>query len=628
MHSLAAAAQSGFIEYLERVWLIFEVVIGIGFMIFIHELGHFFAAKWAGVRVEAFALGFGPKLFGFKRGDTLYKLCLIPLGGFVKMAGENPGEDLTGAPDELPSKTPFQRMVIFGAGVFMNFLFAFLTFPIIFAIGVPFVDPAVGASDDGGPAWKSGLRPGDKFLEINDNTIYEFHDILLNIALSNRDTASVLLERDGRKLVQEIVPEKNEDAGFQQIGISAPAYYEVTVDPEGPAARAGMRTGDRIITIDGVDPEEWYDTRTRYREGEVVITALRPGAPGDEEITFRYEPEKKLFPERKLIGIQPRYNLVKGLRGRLLEFEGGLREGDAILRIGGRPIYLREDLEAALRKAPLEFTVLRPGGGSDPETAEETRRRLSFSYGDEWRGALLTDLAVENFQDTNDVAVTPGRAVWDLGYRGGIVIHALNGEPVDSYRSIVEAIGESDEDTFELSVTRSGEAGGDGAGAAREKLTVTAMPMDMIDLGLDVVKKPILLTRKLNILDACAAGFNCAVYQVKNCYLTLSRILSRDVDAKNLGGIITIGRATYSFAEMGLARLFFFLAILSINLGFINILPIPILDGGHLMFLVIEKIKGSPVNEKVMGYSQIVGLVLILALLLYVTYNDILRLFN
>jgi regulator of sigma E protease len=113
---------------------------------------------------------------------------------------------------------------------------------------------------------------------------------------------------------------------------------------------------------------------------------------------------------------------------------------------------------------------------------------------------------------------------------------------------------------------------------------------------------------------------------IKTCYLTLSRILTGDVAGKNLGGIITIGRATYNFAELGLAKLFFFLAILSINLGFLNILPIPILDGGHLLFLLIEKIKGSPVNEKVMGYSQIVGLAFILALLIYVTYNDILRL--
>jgi regulator of sigma E protease len=136
-------------------------------------------------------------------------------------------------------------------------------------------------------------------------------------------------------------------------------------------------------------------------------------------------------------------------------------------------------------------------------------------------------------------------------------------------------------------------------------------------------------TLKLNVPDAIKAGFNCAIYMVKTCYLTLHRMLiTRDVSSKNLGGIITIAQASYTFAELGLAKLFFFLAILSVNLGFLNILPIPILDGGHLLFLLIEKIKGSPVNDRIMGYAQIVGLAFILFLMLFVTWNDIQRLLN
>ena len=223
------------------------------------------------------------------------------------------------------------------------------------------------------------------------------------------------------------------------------------------------------------------------------------------------------------------------------------------------------------------------------------------------------------------VAVTKGRpietiqALWDLGLRGGVTVHAVNGTETGTFDEIVDAINSSPDKDYTLTVTRHG-------AAEREELMVTAKAAETPNWGFDF--KPHILIRNLNAIEASKAGFNCAIYQIKTCYLTLSRILSRDVSAKNIGGIITISVATHSFAQLGLARLFFFLAILSINLGFINILPIPVLDGGHLMFLLIEKIKGSPVNEKVMGYSQIVGLVLILALLVYVTYNDILRLFN
>ena len=113
---------------------------------------------------------------------------------------------------------------------------------------------------------------------------------------------------------------------------------------------------------------------------------------------------------------------------------------------------------------------------------------------------------------------------------------------------------------------------------------------------------------------------------IKQLYVTLKRMVTGDVSAKNLGGIVTISRVSYAVAKEGWAKLFWFLAVLSINLAFINVLPIPVLDGGHLLFLLIERIKGSPVSVKVHNYSQILGLVFVVALMVFVTYNDILRL--
>jgi len=604
------ASEPGFLAFLEKTWLISQVVIGIGLMIFIHELGHFVAAKKTGVRVDTFSLGFGPKLLWFRKGETIYQISLVPLGGYVKMAGENPGEELSGAENELPNKTPGQRMFIFSAGVLMNFIFAFITFPIIFASGVPFVAAEIGHVEEGGPAWKAGIQTGDTILEINGNTVYEFTDIPLNIALAKGD-CEVLLERDGKKETVTVLPEKNEEVGRYQIRVFSPTRYEVKVDAGGPAARAGLEEGDRILSMDGMLPEEWQVERLRTSPSEVTLEVMRSGQAGEEALEMILAPENKELDDSFKIGVQCPVNVVVGLRNDLARQSGKLREDDIIVLAGGRKILARKDLEEALSEAPLTFEVKRPGNGKD-----ET---VLIDYSEEWREALKNDLAMGLNTSANEVVIAPGGALEELGYETGLTVHKINGKPTPTYDDIFDVVQESDGRTFDMTVTPSGDS-------QRKEIKVTAKADTSVDLGFEF--QPYLLTRKLDLIDACKAGFNCSIYMIKTCYLTLSRIISGDVAGKNLGGIVSISVVSYSFAELGIARLFFFLAILSINLGFINILPIPVLDGGHILFLLIEKIKGSPVNEKVMSYSQIVGVVLILALLVYVTYNDILRLFN
>ena len=112
---------------------------------------------------------------------------------------------------------------------------------------------------------------------------------------------------------------------------------------------------------------------------------------------------------------------------------------------------------------------------------------------------------------------------------------------------------------------------------------------------------------------------------LKDGWLTLKRMMLAEVSTKNLGGIISISYVSYAVAESGLSKLFYFLCLLSVNLAFVNVLPIPLLDGGHLLFLLLEKIKGSPVSDRVLGYSQMIGLVLLVGLMVYVTYNDLMR---
>ncbi len=607
---MAAITFADIIAYLERTWLTLEVILGIGLMIFIHELGHFIAAKKAGVRVETFSLGFGPVLYGFMKGDTHYRISLIPLGGYVKMAGENPGEDLSGAPDELPSKTPFQKMMIFSAGVLMNFLFAFITFPVIFATGVPFVSPEVGRVVPGGPAWKAGILEGDKFLEINGNTIYEFHDIPLNIALAKSGTSRILLERNGEKIEREVLPEKDGEAGRYKISISSPTRYEVILERGGAAEKAGMIDGDRVVAINGVAPDEWFDEPPDSGE-PIFFEVVRISDGKEERLSFNIEPEWKEVKKMRRIGVRVPLNKVRALRGALARpreiFRESLQVGDVILSIGEKKIFRQNELIEALEKEPLVFQVSRSG------------KTIPIEYEEKWRPILINDLAMEHNFESSFSAVDSGSALGDLGLRDGVTILSVDGVETSSFKDLSKIFRSSEKKEHLLTLSRSGSE-------KKESIHIASRPYMTMDLGIDF--RPYLLTRKLSVFEAMKAGFICAIYQVKACYLTLSRIISGDVAGKNLGGIITISVASYSFAQLGIARLFFFLAILSINLGFINILPIPVLDGGHLLFLLIEKIKGSPLNEKVVGYAQIAGLVLLLALLVYVTYNDFLRLFS
>jgi regulator of sigma E protease len=129
-----------------------------------------------------------------------------------------------------------------------------------------------------------------------------------------------------------------------------------------------------------------------------------------------------------------------------------------------------------------------------------------------------------------------------------------------------------------------------------------------------------------SFVEALQLGTAFSLDLIKQLYVTLKRMVTGDVGAKNLGGIIRIGQVSYEAAQRGPSWFFYLLAMLSLNLAFVNLLPIPVLDGGHLLFLLIEKVKGSPVSSRVFGYSQVVGLVFVLMLVLFVTYNDILRL--
>ena len=272
-------------EFLSQSWNVLQVVLGIGIVIFVHEAGHFLAARWCGVRVEVFSLGFGPKLFGWRRGGTLYQVAAVPLGGYVKMAGEeflSADDDLP--PDDVRAKSVGQRFLIYSGGVIMNVVFALVIFPIIFSIGVPFERPLLGYVQPGGPAWHAGLIGGSEVLQVNGNKVIQGIDVLIEVALSPEGVELEVRDPDdapdGPTRKVHVVPVYDEIAGRYSIGVGARAAldpaYSLDVQPDSPAERAGMQDGDRLVDVKSDLPESPLELRFERRvlEGEPFEVTL------------------------------------------------------------------------------------------------------------------------------------------------------------------------------------------------------------------------------------------------------------------------------------------------------------------------------------------------------------------
>jgi regulator of sigma E protease len=275
---------------------IVSVAFVLGIMILIHEFGHYAAAKFFGVRVEVFSIGFGKRLLGFTRGDTDYRVAAIPLGGYVKMSGENFMESRTGAPYEFMSHPRWQRFIIAFAGPFMNIMLAIVLLTAVFMVRYEhpiYLDkPAViGWVLENSPAAKAGFQPGDRIVHIDgiDNPTWE--DVLPKVILSPNQSLSVIVERDGQQLTKTITPQA---VGPEQLG--SPGWVPdqpntiTELEPNMPAAQAGMKVGDNIVALNGEATRSLPAMIRVLQDNKskpIEVTAVRDG----QELKFTLTPK-------------------------------------------------------------------------------------------------------------------------------------------------------------------------------------------------------------------------------------------------------------------------------------------------------------------------------------------------
>ena len=616
------------------------VVFGIGLVIFVHELGHFMAARWCGARVEIFSLGFGPRLFGWQRGDTMFQVAAVPLGGFVKVAGEYYDGTTEKEEGTLSSLNVPQRFLYYSGGVIMNVIFALVVMPFVMFAGLPAREAIIGTPTPGAAAWEAGVPANSRILSVNGEKIVDFEHLVIAVAVNGKDGVTLDVQppasADGAlPPVQtfELNPQFDEDVGVYRIGL--PAGFNPTaklvVTPESAAAAAGLTSEDCLLSV--VDqPADLSIDKQLIRAvlaGGPMGVSVR-GADGAER-TVTIDPDT-IPSEQKLVGVAPSTTRIESIRttGPAAQLLAALdlRGGDRLLAVNGERVYGGTGIREALLQSPAMGNLT-----LDIERASARMTLEAELDGSVTARALLDDLALSNQQLGTVINVAKNSPAERAKLQDGDEIVTINGITVDSWDGVLENIREAvgNNQSVELLVYRTPE-GAAATGAAPTSLdevrvTLNPEPLPRLDYGFTLAAATTII-RAESMGEAVSQGFTTTKRFFADVWRQLNKMLfSKEISTKNLGGIISISVISSDAASQGMSVLLKFLAILSINLAILNLLPIPILDGGHLLFLLIEGIKGSPVSERTFGYSQVVGLVMIMSLMVYVTYQDIVRWF-
>ncbi len=537
-------------------------VLLLGGLIFFHELGHFLLARAMGVHVVTFSIGFGPTLFSFKgrkKGPmppTEYVIAALPLGGFVKMYGDDPSEDV---PDYARSvsfnhKAVWRRFLIVAAGPAFNLLLPFFLF---FGLGLN-VDKTVpsqaGTVAPDSPAHEAGIRPGDRIVEVEGQPITALWELSRVVSSRPEEAVNVVWERDGQRLSADIrprletesrVPELGLTEQVARIGIGSDYLLPiVTVAPGSPAAQAGVRTFDQVVAVDGQRIE------------------------------------------------------------RLDQLEAALRKAD------GRPATLGLLRPETAPTAGLQVTVAQPVTVTVPP-------------GDGLRGLDSAELVVRN--------VVAGSPAEKIGLRPGDQILTVNGQKPSSWDHISRAVLANAKKEQTVTWQRDGQ-------------TLEAA-FTMIEVPFPTQMQP---NRKIQVFGAQGGGYTDALPLVDNprrltyaldqmwdgtteaigdTVASIAGLFRGAVPIDDIGGPLLIGQLAAQTSEFGWEYFFRLMIFLSVNLGLINLLPVPILDGGHILFLALEAVRRRPVSLRTRQIATYLGFAFILVLMVLAFKNDIEKVF-
>ena len=684
---------------------ILKVALGLGFVIFVHELGHFVVAKLCGVKCEKFYIGFDipmpfgipSKLYRVQWGETEYGIGILPLGGYVKMLGQddNPlnaeqeaertklstdqvaattGAETTPVakksaldPRSYTAKTVSQRMAIISAGVIVNLIFAVIFATIAYSRGVPIMPCEIGQVIPGGPAWKAGLQANTRIVQIGENgkkspNLRFDWDLRQSVGLHGDQVDLPLLVRDasGRETIINIRPVTFQ-RGWEKlssIGITPEhtmeLHYERRATPtiEGSSADQAspkLQNHDLVIAVDGQSVSDHHDL-TAYLAQQVdkpvtLRVERKPEKKGDVAQTFDIQVPAQ---HRRTIGAIMEYGPITAIRPDSPAARAGFREGDILKTINDEPLGDPMMLPHQLRPwhgKEIEIGVLR---SNVPDLVKirvtpETPKTFDWDWAAMPRAPMSTEALGVAFTVSSvikEVQVDSPAAKAGLLAGDKLVSMVTQWRESDSKRDKSELLtgGEShkiDNDLVTWSVVTQllqhvspdesvtfEYQRGNSAGKA------TVIPVDseafQPDRGL------VFATRtEVHIAssfgEAVRLGLRQTWEDATRVVGLLKKLINGSVSPTNLGGIGSIAYVASNEASEGLPRLLIFLTMLSANLAVLNFLPIPALDGGHMMFLIYEGLFRKPVSERVQVALTIFGVVCLLGLMIFVNALDVRR---
>jgi regulator of sigma E protease len=712
------------------------VAIGLGLVIFIHELGHFLAAKWCDVHVETFSIGFGPPLPGcrFRKGETVYQIALIPLGGYVKMVGEGSEDEGEDDPRSFKNKTVGQRMLIISAGVIMNVLLAAVCFVGVYmTTGVDRPAGVIGTVDSGSPSWQKGLRPGVQLLKIGSTERPLFDDVMPEVMhwKVGQPIPVVYESFDGAtaKVVEtEIAPRINKERGRPMIGIG-PARSTALLPPNrkhvppyvpgSPASRAEppLRNGDQIVGV--TDPDQPADD---YKPDRTTPLPADPRAPdtgrhdyfelsrrmgrlAGKEIVLLVRHEGEPADARpEPVRIPPSFQTSYGLRltmGPVI----AVREGSPAAEKG---VQVRTNQESGDTIVAVEVTdadgavhrfvsdpgqnpandpavsVLDPGRLPDQLRQWASRRgpgaksvklrvkrkaghnelgqdvELTLPWDDSWRDEpsapssegsprAIDGLGLAYAVKTQIDGVRPdspaAKAVVakDGAVAKGTLYPLRKGDVIKTTRFFAKnKDGVIEQDT---EVKLGPDQGAYALWVAEEFATARQLGLliqrgdeetvEVVLEGVEDTSRPQVsrgigfepdtrLEKAESLAGALTMGVHHTGRLIYRIYQNLAAMVGGNISfSKNASGPLDIAAVSYSIAGESLPMFVLFIGMISVNLAVINFLPIPVLDGGHMVFLIYEKLRGRPAPETIRVAATFLGLAMIASLMLFVIFLDV-----
>lgn len=542
---------------------IFFGLVAIGVLVLVHELGHFLVARAFGIGAPVFAVGMGPRLFGFRWRGTDVRVCALPIGGYVQLAGADPfGEE--DADSGVPSEEDFsrrpvwQKLLVMAAGPGVNLVLPVFLFGALIMMGRPETGNEIGEVVPDSVVAELGWQAGDRLVEVQGREVGVWREALDALASARGAGApvAVTLERGGERWRSELGVDAL-DAAASPLGVELPLLGALPYrwsarvgvsDPASPAHRSGVRTGDWIVAVSGEEVEDWRELQRALREAESpTLTVEREDDRGEiVQQTLTLPPLHEV--EGRVVqglddpwGMAPIAAFIADVSEDMPAAEAGLRPGDRLLTLQGRRVWSFSDFNAVVTRlhegsstpVPLEVTVERQG---EPLTFELIPRMVVLA-GEPYRRPVI-------------------------GIRSyGAVARGL--EPVR------RAVG-----------------------------PLVALPMAIEETG--------------ELMHATLALLG-------NLFVGEAKV------SESLGGPVAIVQVAGQTAERGVFSFVTLLGMLSISIGLINLLPVPVLDGGQILFHLVEAVRGRPLSLEVREKVQIAGIMLLVLTFLYVTANDIHR---